>query len=59
MWTELFRSVVQFLFGEDPAAHVAVEEVLYPLVEATGEPPARRWRFILRTSVVRLTFELL
>ena len=60
MWTEIFRSVVEFFFGSEPAAYIAVEDVNYPLahVGANEEPPARRLRLILRTSAVRLTIEL-
>ena len=61
MWTELFRSFVDFLFGSDPAAYIALEDVNHPLAQvgADGEPPARRQRLIIRTSIVRLTLELL
>ena len=61
MWSELVRMFVDFLFGSDPAAYIALEDVDHPLAQigADGEPPARRQRLIIRTGVVRLTLELL
>ena len=61
MWAELIRVFVDFFFGSDPSAYVALEDVDHPLAQlgADVEPPARRQRLIIRTGVVRLTFELL